>query len=50
MEFEYTEYKPKNQEQRILCAECGTLITPNDANLCVDCIRNDVDITDGIHF
>ncbi|KAH6588849.1 hypothetical protein BASA61_005802 [Batrachochytrium salamandrivorans] len=31
-----------------LCASCGTLIVPNAANMCIDCIRSTVDITDGI--
>ncbi|KAJ6514573.1 NMD3 family-domain-containing protein [Mycena vulgaris] len=33
---------------QILCADCGTPITPNSANLCVACLRNSVDITEGI--
>ncbi|KAF9478975.1 NMD3-domain-containing protein [Pholiota conissans] len=33
---------------RILCADCGRPIVPNSANLCVDCLRNTVDITEGI--
>ncbi|KMQ89212.1 60s ribosomal export protein nmd3 [Lasius niger] len=32
----------------ILCCECGTLIEPNPANMCVVCLRNHVDITEGI--
>jgi len=31
-----------------LCCECGVPMTPNPANMCVDCIRNRVDITEGI--
>ncbi|KAI8823405.1 NMD3 family-domain-containing protein, partial [Fimicolochytrium jonesii] len=31
-----------------LCASCGTVIAPNPANMCVNCIRSDVDITEGI--
>ena len=27
---------------------CGTLIKPNSANMCVDCLRSQVDITEGI--
>lgn len=30
-----------------LCCECGTLIDPNPANMCVACLRNHVDITEG---
>ncbi|KAL5522743.1 hypothetical protein ACEPAG_8761 [Sanghuangporus baumii] len=33
---------------RVLCADCGTLIEPNSANLCLACLRNSVDITEGI--
>ncbi|KAH9478257.1 60S ribosomal export protein NMD3 [Psilocybe cubensis] len=33
---------------RVLCADCGTPIVPNSANLCVSCLRNTVDITEGI--
>ncbi|TFY51571.1 hypothetical protein EVJ58_g10494 [Rhodofomes roseus] len=33
---------------RVLCADCGTPIVPNSANLCVACLRNSVDITEGI--
>lgn len=36
------------QQQRILCASCGTAIAPNAANMCLNCIRSDVDISDGI--
>jgi len=33
---------------KILCCECGTPIDPNPANLCVGCLRTQVDITAGI--
>ncbi|KAK0458727.1 NMD3 family-domain-containing protein [Desarmillaria tabescens] len=33
---------------RVLCADCGTPIVPNSANLCVACLRNTQDITEGI--
>lgn len=36
------------EEQRILCASCGTAIAPNAANMCLNCIRSDVDISEGI--
>ncbi|TPX52155.1 hypothetical protein SeMB42_g01620 [Synchytrium endobioticum] len=42
------EYTPVHTEQRILCASCGSVIAPNQANLCVNCIRNSVDVSDGI--
>ncbi|XP_014665716.1 PREDICTED: 60S ribosomal export protein NMD3-like [Priapulus caudatus] len=32
----------------ILCCECGTPIEPNPANMCVACLRTQVDITEGI--
>jgi nonsense-mediated mRNA decay protein 3 len=31
-----------------LCATCGTPIPPNPANICIQCIRANVDITGGI--
>jgi len=33
---------------KILCCECGTAIDPNPANLCVACLRTQVDITEDI--
>jgi len=33
---------------KILCCECGTTIDPNPANLCVACLRTQVDITEDI--
>ncbi|CAG8607550.1 3520_t:CDS:2 [Ambispora gerdemannii] len=42
------EYSPIVVEQKILCCQCGTAITPNPANMCINCIRNEVDITEGI--
>ncbi|KAJ3071868.1 hypothetical protein HDU98_004674 [Podochytrium sp. JEL0797] len=41
-------YNPSLTDQRILCASCGTVIAPNPANMCINCIRSDVDITEGI--
>lgn len=32
----------------ILCCMCGTAIPSNPSNMCVNCIRAEVDITDGI--
>jgi len=32
----------------ILCCMCGTGIEPNPSNMCVNCIRSQVDITEGI--
>ncbi|EMP32714.1 60S ribosomal export protein NMD3, partial [Chelonia mydas] len=31
-----------------LCCQCGIPITPNPANMCVACLRTQVDITEGI--
>lgn len=31
-----------------LCCLCGTNILPNPSNMCVSCIRSQVDITEGI--
>ncbi|KAF9163887.1 hypothetical protein DFQ26_002044 [Actinomortierella ambigua] len=42
------EYTPQLTTQQILCCSCGTLIPPNPTNMCVNCIRNQVDITEGI--
>ncbi|GAA6060090.1 hypothetical protein JCM10212_003051 [Sporobolomyces blumeae] len=39
---------PASQTAYVLCADCGTPIEPNGANLCVNCLRNSVDITEGI--
>lgn len=33
-----------------LCCECGCLIDPNPANMCVACLRNHVDITEGMYL
>ncbi|KAF8842462.1 NMD3-domain-containing protein [Paxillus ammoniavirescens] len=42
------EFIPGPAIHRVLCADCGTPIEPNSANLCVACLRNSVDITEGI--
>ncbi|XP_043471212.1 60S ribosomal export protein NMD3 [Leptopilina heterotoma] len=36
------------QKAIILCCECGTGIEPNPTNMCVPCLRTQVDITEGI--
>jgi len=38
----------QHEVARVLCAQCGTLIEPNNAGLCVPCLRNTVDITESI--
>ncbi|KAJ2807481.1 ribosome-binding protein, partial [Coemansia helicoidea] len=42
------DFVPGAREQLILCCECGTAIPPNPANMCVNCVRSMVDITEGI--
>ncbi|KIJ36975.1 hypothetical protein M422DRAFT_232171 [Sphaerobolus stellatus SS14] len=42
------EFTPGPAVHRVLCADCGTVIEPNSANLCINCLRNSVDITEGI--
>ncbi|TFK48954.1 RNA binding protein [Heliocybe sulcata] len=42
------EFVPAPAVHRVLCADCGTPIVPNSANLCVACLRNSIDITEGI--
>ncbi|KAH9923456.1 NMD3-domain-containing protein [Epithele typhae] len=42
------QFVPAPAVHRVLCADCGTPIVPNSANLCVNCLRNTVDITEGI--
>ncbi|KAK9401275.1 60S ribosomal export protein NMD3 [Crotalus adamanteus] len=41
------EYTPLHQGN-ILCCQCGIAIPPNPANMCVACLRTQVDITEGI--
>lgn len=38
----------KTQQATILCCQCGTPIEPNAANMCVACVRTQVDISEGI--
>ncbi|XP_070533793.1 60S ribosomal export protein NMD3-like [Ptychodera flava] len=47
MEYVYTDGKPATQGN-ILCCQCGVPTQPNPANMCVACIRTQVDITEGI--
>lgn len=42
------EFVPPTLVHRVLCADCGTPIEPNSANLCIPCLRNSVDVTEGI--
>ncbi|KAH3759283.1 60S ribosomal export protein [Pelomyxa schiedti] len=36
------------EPHEIMCCMCGVLIPPNPASMCVNCVRTQVDITDGI--
>lgn len=40
------EYHAPAPQHMVLCADCGIPIEPNNANLCVNCLRNSVDITE----
>ena len=42
------EYHAPAAQRMVLCADCGTPIEPNNANLCVNCLRNSVDISEWI--
>lgn len=48
--MEYLQPQDPSQAAQglVLCADCGTAIPPNSANLCISCLRNSVDITEGI--
>lgn len=39
---------PTRTMPKVLCCLCGVDIDPNPANMCVNCLRNQVDITEGI--
>ena len=38
----------KRTMPKVLCCICGISMDPNPANKCVNCLRTEVDITDGI--
>lgn len=40
--------RPGGTVNLILCCQCGVQIEPNPTNMCVACIRSEVDITEGI--
>lgn len=40
--------EPVRQESMILCCICGIGIEPNSANMCVACLRTQVDVTENI--
>ncbi|XP_058954228.2 60S ribosomal export protein NMD3-like [Pocillopora verrucosa] len=46
--MEYMDEIPSSENQTSLCCQCGVLTTPNPSNMCVGCLRTQVDITEGI--
>ncbi|CAN0128710.1 unnamed protein product [Discosporangium mesarthrocarpum] len=40
--------KPRPVLSTILCCICGSAIQPNGANMCGSCLREQVDVTEGI--
>lgn len=46
--MEYINQQTQSGVTMILCCQCGTQIEPNPANMCVPCLRTQVDITEGI--
>jgi len=48
MEYTPVSTLTSGTQQQILCCQCGTPTPPNPANICVACIRSQVDITEGI--
>ena len=38
----------QTHQHSVLCCQCGISIMPSPASMCVNCIRNEVDITEGI--
>nr|XP_002735759.1 PREDICTED: 60S ribosomal export protein NMD3-like [Saccoglossus kowalevskii] len=46
--MEYMVGESGTTQGRILCCQCGIAIESNPANMCVSCIRTQVDITEGI--
>ncbi|WCJ38979.1 60S ribosomal export protein NMD3 [Euphorbia peplus] len=39
---------PRQTIGSVLCCRCGIPMQPNNANMCVTCLRSEVDITDGL--
>ncbi|KAI4888600.1 hypothetical protein NFI96_021752 [Prochilodus magdalenae] len=46
--MEYMQAPATSSQGNILCCTCGVPIPPNPANMCVSCLRTQVDISDGI--
>ena len=41
-------FTPQSTQGYVLCCLCGTSIQSNPSNMCVNCIRSQIDITEGI--
>ncbi|XP_005109089.1 60S ribosomal export protein NMD3 [Aplysia californica] len=48
MEYLGSEGGPRQHYSLISCCRCGLQIEPNPTNMCVNCLRSDVDITEDI--
>lgn len=46
--MEYLPAENSLSHGKILCCKCGVAVEPNPANMCVACLRTEVDITEGI--
>ncbi|KAG5269778.1 hypothetical protein AALO_G00206010 [Alosa alosa] len=46
--MEYVQAPATSSQGNILCCTCGIPIPPNPANMCVSCLRTQVDISEGI--
>jgi nonsense-mediated mRNA decay protein 3 len=46
--MQFTEYEDGATYGDILCCLCGTHIQPNPSNMCMNCLKTQVDITEGI--
>ncbi|RZF49096.1 hypothetical protein LSTR_LSTR008382 [Laodelphax striatellus] len=46
--MEYINSDTENSIGNILCCQCGVSIKPNPSNMCVGCVRTQVDITESI--
>ncbi|XP_044523643.1 60S ribosomal export protein NMD3 [Gracilinanus agilis] len=46
--MEYLKGPAVSSQGCVLCCECGVPIPPNPANMCVACLRTQVDISEGI--
>uniref|UniRef100_A0AAY4E917 60S ribosomal export protein NMD3 n=1 Tax=Denticeps clupeoides TaxID=299321 RepID=A0AAY4E917_9TELE len=46
--MEYMQNPATSTHGNILCCTCGVPVQPNPANMCVSCLRSQVDISEGI--